>query len=147
MDKLLEKTRLLDFDNENIISLIEKKQWKNLSEKEKIVQIYEFVRDELPFAYNKDDAIPASMVLRDNYGQCNTKGILLMALLRAVNIPCRIHGFMIDKVIQKGAITGIPYIFSPKFSRDSGGNPRRKMTGRTYRYQIIETVLEYNFCV
>ena len=114
MEKLLEKTTLLDFDNIEISCLIENKRWKNLVEKEKIRQIYEFVRDEIKFGYNIDDSIPASVVLKNGYGQCNTKGILLMALLRGVNIPCRIHGFTVDKIIQKGTLTGLPYILSPK---------------------------------
>jgi hypothetical protein len=114
MEKLLEKTALLDFDNKKISLLIENKQWVNLNEKERIKQIYEFVRDEIKFGYNVDDAIPASMVLKDGYGQCNTKGILFMALLRGVKIPCRIHGFTVDKIIQKGTLTGLPYILSPK---------------------------------
>jgi hypothetical protein len=111
---LLEKTELLDFDNESITSLIASKQWLNLTEKEKIKQIYEFVRDDIPFGYNIDDAIPASKILYDVYGQCNTKGILFMALLRAVKIPCRIHGFTIDKILQKGAMKGLYYTFGPK---------------------------------
>jgi len=114
MEKLLEKTVLLDFEHKDILLLIETKQWKNLNEKEKIKQIYEFVRDEIKFGYNIDDAIPASQVLNDGYGQCNTKGTLFMALLRAVNVPCRIHGFTVDKIIQKGTLTGLPYILSPK---------------------------------
>ena len=40
-------------------------------------------------------------VLADGYGQCNTKGTLFMALLRACNIPCRVHGFTIDKKIAE----------------------------------------------
>ena len=114
MENLLEKTALLDFDNREIWLLIENKKWKDLNEKEKIRQIYEFIRDDIKFGYNIDDAIPASMVLKDGYGQCNTKGILFMALLRAVKVPCRIHGFTVDKVIQKGTLKGLPYILSPK---------------------------------
>jgi hypothetical protein len=110
----LEKTRLLDFDDKELSKLIENKKWFNLDENSKIKQIYGYIRDEIPFGYNIDDAIPASMVLKDGYGQCNTKGILFMALLRAVNIPCRIHGFTIDKILQKGAIKGFYYKFSPK---------------------------------
>jgi hypothetical protein len=53
-------------------------------------------------------------VLSDGYGQCNTKGTLLMALLRAVKIPCRIHGFYVDKKIQKGAMKSFYYRLSPK---------------------------------
>ena len=37
-----------------------------------------------------------------------------MALLRSVGIPCRFHGFTIDKHLQKGAITGLPYLLAPK---------------------------------
>jgi hypothetical protein len=37
-----------------------------------------------------------------------------MALLRALDIPCRFHGFTIHKALQKGAITGIWYTLAPK---------------------------------
>mgnify|MGYP003526118560 FL=1 len=37
-----------------------------------------------------------------------------MALLRAVGIPCRFHGFTIDKPLQKGAITGLAYWLAPQ---------------------------------
>ena len=37
-----------------------------------------------------------------------------MAFLRAVNIPCRIHGFTINKKLQKGAMTGIVYKTAPE---------------------------------
>lgn len=40
------------------------------------------------------------------YGQCNTKGTLFMALA-ACGIPCRVHGFTIDKKLQKGAMTAL----------------------------------------
>ncbi|MEW9124465.1 MAG: transglutaminase-like domain-containing protein, partial [Thermotaleaceae bacterium] len=75
---------------------------------------YDFVRNEIRFGYNQGDDIPASEVLRDGYGQCNTKSTLLMALLRGLGVPCRIHGFYIDKKMQKGALTGITYLFAPK---------------------------------
>lgn len=65
-----------------------------------------FVRDEVTFGYNASDDLPASRVLADHIGQCNTKGTLLMALLRAVGVACRFHRFTIDKALQKGAITG-----------------------------------------
>lgn len=41
------------------------------------------------------------------------KATLLMALLRGVDIPNKIHGFTIDKPLQKGAIKGIWYKLSP----------------------------------
>jgi hypothetical protein len=53
-------------------------------------------------------------VLIDGIGQCNTKGTLLMALFRANGIPCRLHGFTINKLLQKGAITGWAYYLAPR---------------------------------
>ena len=39
---------------------------------------------------------------------------MFIALLRACGIPCRVHGFTIDKVLQKGAMTGFVYRNAPK---------------------------------
>ena len=114
MNKLLEKTKMLDYDNSSIQSLIKSRGWKNMDEFHKIKNIYDFIRDEILFGYNTDDSISASMVLKDSYGQCNTKGTLFMALLRAVDVPCRVHGFTIDKKLQKGAMTGIVYRSAPQ---------------------------------
>lgn len=72
------------------------------------------MRDEIAFGYNTQDDLPASRVLADGIGQCNTKGTLLMALLRAMDVPCRFHGFTIDKALQKGAITGLAYWLAPR---------------------------------
>lgn len=114
MKRYLQATKLVDFNDQSIQYLIAKKQWKQFNDDEKIRQIYDYVRNEIKFGYNKRDDISASEVLKDGYGQCNTKSILLMALLRGAGIPCRIHGFYIDKRMQKGALTGITYLFAPQ---------------------------------
>jgi hypothetical protein len=114
MDKYLKNTLLLDYENISIQNLIKEKGWNNLNDKEKINQIYLFVRDEISFGYNENDSIKASKILSDGYGQCNTKSTLLMAFLRAVGIPCRFHGFTINKELQKGAISDIWYKLAPK---------------------------------
>lgn len=114
MDKYLKETKLLDYNNENIQNLIKNRNWESLDNYHKIEKIYNFVRDEIDFGYNVRDDIPASKILLEGFGQCNTKGILFMALLRAVSIPCRIHGFTINKSLQKGAMTGIVYKLAPK---------------------------------
>lgn len=112
--RYLRETPMLDYSAKAIQSLIENRRWGELDEFDRIRCIYDFVRDEILFGYNISDEIPASCVLTDGYGQCNTKGTLFMALLRAVGIPCRIHGFAIDKKLQKGAMTGIVYRSAPK---------------------------------
>ena len=104
---------MLDYSNTSIQELIKSRGWKEIEDFERIKSIYNFVRDEILFGYNMDDDIPASKVLSDGYGQCNTKGTLFMALLRACDIPCRVHGFTIDKKLQKGAMTGLVYKRAP----------------------------------
>lgn len=102
MDRYLKETEMLNYSSKNIRQLIAKRKWDRLDAFRRVQAIYNFVRDEILFGYNTDDSIPASKVLADGYGQCNTKGTLFMALLRACRIPCRVHGFTIDKALQKG---------------------------------------------
>ena len=113
MERYLMETPMLDFSAPAIENLIERRGWRSLEEFERIQAIYNYVRDEILFGYNTDDSIPASKVLADGYGQCNTKGTLFMALLRSCGIPCRVHGFTIDKKLQKGAMTGLVYALAP----------------------------------
>lgn len=110
----LKETKMLDYKNESIQNLISRKNWVTLPEKDKILSTYNFVRDNIEFGYNTEDTLSASQVLFDGYGQCNTKGTLFMALLRALDIPCRIHGFLIDKEMQKGAMKGFYFRLAPK---------------------------------
>lgn len=114
MNKYLVETKMLDYSTFSIQELIKQRHWLELSEFERIRSIYNFVKDEILFGYNVDDNIKASVVLRDGFGQCNTKGTLFMALLRACGIPCRVHAFTIDKKLQKGAMTGFVYKNAPK---------------------------------
>ena len=114
MKEYLLETPMLDFSAANLQKLIKDRQWKKADAYNRIKQIYHFVRDEILFGYNADDRMKASEILSDGYGQCNTKGTLFMALLRGVNVPCRVHGFTIDKKLQKGAMTGIVYRTAPQ---------------------------------
>ena len=111
---LLRSTPLLDFQNPGVERLVADRDWRSLALRDRIGAVYDFVRNEVAFGYNVADDLPASRVLADGYGQCNTKGTLLMALLRAVGVPCRLHGFTIDKALQKGAITGVAYALAPQ---------------------------------
>jgi transglutaminase-like putative cysteine protease len=110
----LKETTMLDFNHRQIQSLIEKRKWRDLSQYDAIGAIYNFVRDEIRFGYNADDRLPASQVLKNGYGQCNTKGTLLMALLWAVGISTRFHGFTIFNELQRGAIPNYLFFFAPK---------------------------------
>lgn len=110
---LLKKTKLLDYDDCLIQSLIYERGWRDLPEYDVIGSVYHFVKDEILFGYNRCDTLTASEVLSDGIGQCNTKSTLLMALLRALGIPCRLHGFTVSKDFQKGATSGIVSFLAP----------------------------------
>ncbi|WP_446470133.1 transglutaminase-like domain-containing protein [Xenorhabdus stockiae] len=114
MKQYLSCTPLLDFYAENIQHLITEKGWLNLDQTERIKVIYNFVKDDITFGFNEDDLLTASKILQMGYGQCNTKSILFMALLRALGLPCRLHGFTIDKSLQYGIMLGEIYEMAPQ---------------------------------
>jgi len=115
MERYLAETKMLNFKHPDIMALVEQRGWKNLSATEKIRQIYDFCREEILFGFNsKADDMPASAVLGEKMGHCNTKATLFMAMLRAVGVPCRIHAFTITKKLQKGAMGAVAYYLAPQ---------------------------------
>ena len=114
MKTYLQTTKMLDFQSPSIQQLIIDRDWEKLTVSERIGAAYDFVRNEILFGYNADDTLPASKVLSDGYGQCNTKTTLLMALLRALDVPCRFHGFTIDKSLQRGVVPELIYPITPQ---------------------------------
>ncbi len=107
-------TPLLDYEDPELTQLVGDRGWRTLpTPQERIGAAYDFVRDEIAFGYNASDDLPASQVLSDGLGQCNTKTTLLMALLRALGVECRLHGGTIYKRLQRGAIVGIWYKLAP----------------------------------
>lgn len=114
LNKYLKETEILNYSDSSIQNLVKNRQWKTMDTVERIKAIYNYVRDEIKFGYNISDNITASAILNDGYGQCNTKATMLMTLLRATGIPNRIHGFTINKALQKGAVKGFWYKIAPK---------------------------------
>lgn len=112
--KYLEKTKLLNYEDTEIQKLIDVHGWRKLNVFHQIKSVYEFVQNEILFGYNEKDDINAVQVLRDGVGQCNTKAILLMTLLRAMGIPCRVHAFEVDKSLQRGATSSIVTFLAPR---------------------------------
>ena len=110
---LLKSTRLLDYEDARIARLIDERGWAGLAPYDRVGAAYAFVRDKIAFGYNIDDDLPASRVLADGYGQCNTKSTLLMALLRGLGISCRLHGFTIHKSLQRGVVPELIYRITP----------------------------------
>jgi len=114
VSQYLRATPLLDYEHESIVALLWARGWASLPVNHRIGAVYAFTRDEIGFGYNRADRISASQVLGDGYGQCNTKTTLVMALLRAVGVPCRFHGATIHKRLQKGVVSGVLYWLAPE---------------------------------
>lgn len=113
-DPLIAATPILNFDHPSIRRLVEDREWRSLPTHDRIGATYDFVRNDIPFGYNRADDISAAEVLADGLGQCNTKGTLLMALLRAVGVRCRLHGFTIHKALQRGVVPEPVYPLAPE---------------------------------
>lgn len=112
--KFLEPTKMLNYKSQKLQELIKSRKWNELDEYNKINSVYDFVQNEILLGYNREDTLTAEQVLVERYGQCNTKATLLMALLRGVGIPCRLHGFEVSKEFQRGATTALISFFAPK---------------------------------
>ena len=113
-ERYLEETQMVNYRADSIQKLVEKHGWKDLGEYDRIGAVYDFVRNDILFGYNASDLLSAEEVLRDGYGQCNTKSTLLMALLRAVDVPCRLHGSEVSKYFQEGATSGLIAKLAPE---------------------------------
>lgn len=114
MKQYLNETKFLNYKHPKIIQLVEQRKWNTMNDFHKIKSIYEFVQNEVLFGYNNNDTLTSTEVLNDGYGQCNTKAILLMSLLRAVEIPCRLHALEVTKEFQRGATTLFIAALAPK---------------------------------
>ncbi|MCI8407883.1 MAG: transglutaminase family protein [Lachnospiraceae bacterium] len=113
MEKHLEATAMLNYQVQEIVDLINMRKWNKLNVFDKIGAIYDYVQNNILFGYNKYDYITAKQVLADGIGQCNTKATLLMALLRAVGVPCRLHGTRVTRVLQCTLMPKIMAKFAP----------------------------------
>lgn len=117
---LLKKTKLLDYDDCLIQSLIYERGWRDLSEYDAIGAVYHFVKDEILFGYNKRDTLTASEGLSDGIGQCNTKSNLTDGSVESIGYSMpppwiyRIKGFPersnIGNCIFSGSLRNCAYM-------------------------------------
>ncbi|MHA2305191.1 MAG: transglutaminase-like domain-containing protein [Candidatus Hodarchaeales archaeon] len=98
MKEFLEPTYFIDFDSEEIDGLVNKisKEHGDATKTELAIIIFNFVRDNYPYTvreFQVSDPLgyKASSTFKAGKGFCMTKSILLVALLRANNIPARLH--------------------------------------------------------
>lgn len=113
MERYLKATAMLNYKEREIADLISAHGWSDLNENDKIGAVYDFVQNDILLGYNKYDNLSATQVLADGIGQCNTKATLIMALLRALGIPCRLHGTKVTKVFQRSLMPKIMAKLAP----------------------------------
>lgn len=113
MKQYLNDTTMLNYCEQEIAELVKAKKWNDFDEYNKIGTIYDYVQNNILLGYNKRDNLTAMQVLAEGIGQCNTKATLLMALLRAVGVPCRLHGAKVTKVFQRGLMPKIMARLAP----------------------------------
>ena len=113
MENYLKNTAMLNYHAQKIINLINIQKWNNLNEFDKIGAIYDYVQNKILLGYNKYDNLTATQVLGDGIGQCNTKATLIMALLRAVGVPCRLHGSRVTKDFQRNLMPKVMAKLAP----------------------------------
>jgi len=82
--------------------------------------IYQFVRDAIPFGFTPAfDQAPPEQTLKLGRGHCNPKGALFVAMLRAANIPARLHFVDIANDVLRGlfpAQGGPPSVLNHAFT-------------------------------
>lgn len=115
MDRYLISTDMLNFKAQEIACLVKAHKWNQTDEFNKISAIYNFVQNDIVLGYNKYDNLTATQVLKDGYGQCNTKATLIMALLRAVGVACRLHGSRVTKEFQRSLMPKIMARLAPPY--------------------------------
>lgn len=74
------------------------------SDREKAIAVHDFVKN-LPFGCVPDySALTASEVLKQGHGDCFTKGMLLVALLRALQVPARLRFVSLPVSFLRGIV-------------------------------------------
>jgi Transglutaminase-like superfamily len=87
----LRETLQLDTSSSNVRILASKLTQLLRSDRSKALALHDYVKS-LPFACNPDFLhAKASDVIRLGRGDCHTKGLLFVALLRAVKVPARLR--------------------------------------------------------
>jgi transglutaminase-like putative cysteine protease len=94
MKEYLEATKAIEADHPLIIGQAEELVEGAQSEREKLLCLFAFVRDEIPYnlfmiSMHPDD-FRASFILETGKGYCVQKAVLLCALARSVGIPSRL---------------------------------------------------------
>ena len=113
MEEYLKPTEYCDYNHPSIIAKVKELTKDDKTLKEKALSIFHFVRDQIKFMMVIEND-KASDTLIKGYGDCGTKTNLQVALLRAVNIPARLHVASLSKQCIKGMVSNMLHSLAPK---------------------------------
>ena len=110
---LQDPDKIFNIDAPAIQELIQERNWKNLVDKNKIIRILSFVKNDIIFGFSKKPLVSASQVLDDGRGYALTKSILLKTLFDACGILCRFHAFRVKKELYRGLTSAMNFNMLP----------------------------------
>jgi hypothetical protein len=114
MEQMRRETKILDYTTASLVAFrLRALKGVRGNALTKLRALYDAIT-KLRLGYNRNDDVPASEVLRDGYGQCNTKAILLLALARGAGIPSRVHAYRLTKELQRERHAAWLVFFMPR---------------------------------
>ncbi len=94
MNEFLASTYFINHNSEKIAKEVNKIINSCKNEKDKVVKLFYYVRDNIKYnpysPFEKKEDYVASTILERGYGYCIQKAILLCAFYRKIDIPCRL---------------------------------------------------------
>lgn len=94
-EEFLKPTEFIDSDSPEIQAFAQKSVEGAATPREKAVKLYYAVRDGIyydPYRIEPSrNAFKASTILRQGYGYCVAKAVVLAAAMRAQGVPCKLH--------------------------------------------------------
>ncbi len=106
---LQDPDKIFDLDSPSIQELIKEHNWDNLVDKNKIIRILNYVKNDIVFGFSKKPLLSASQILAEGRGYALTKSILLKTLLDASGVLCRFHAFRVNKNLYQGLVSPLNY--------------------------------------
>jgi len=94
--------QIFDTDSDVVRRVVETAHWADMDDSERIRDIYYYVRDKIPFQFNKRESLRASDVLEMKSGSILGKSVLFKTLLEASDILSRFRAVLVGKQMFAG---------------------------------------------
>lgn len=110
---LQDPNKIFNQDSPEIQNLIKEKKWRRFGEKNRILQIFNYVKNDIRFGFPKKALLSASQVVNEGRANAFNKSILLKTLLDASGILCRFHAFTVKKEIYNDIVPPLRFKLLP----------------------------------